>query len=123
MKLLRTALILSLAGGLDRMLRPVEDSAELADHPERSRHAVRSYLGTWIGPAVTSFPTAQSCGESAVEDHVADRHADQREIFKRPARAAIHLAGTMVATHSDTPIPWAASGTATQANDVVSVQS
>jgi hypothetical protein len=79
-----------------------------------STTAVRSYLGVWAGPTLTSFPTTQSCGNS----HWKITSQNTTQIsgdFTTSCSGGITLAGTVVATITDsTTIPWAASGTATQ---------
>jgi hypothetical protein len=111
---LRTALILiaSLAAtacfGLDQLLgkSPTNPSST-------SSTTVRSYLGTWIGPTITSYPTTQSCGNMQWKI-TSQSGAQIGGDFQATCASGTALAGTVVATHSDTTIPWAASGTATQ---------
>jgi hypothetical protein len=76
--------------------------------------SVRSYLGTWIGPTLTVFPSAQTCGE--LQWKVTSQTATQIVgDFTATCAGGITLAGTVVGSIGDlTTIPWAASGTATQ---------
>jgi hypothetical protein len=115
MKFLRAALIPVLAlsttacFGLDQFLgtspSPSSDSSSSA--------SVRSYLGTWTGPAVTSYPTTQSCGNMQWKV-TSQTGAQITGDFQATCAGGATLAGTVVATHSETSIPWAASGMATQ---------
>jgi hypothetical protein len=79
-----------------------------------SASSVRSYLGTWIGPSLTTFPTAQTCG--GVQWKITSQSASQISgDFTTSCAGGILLAGTVVGSIGDsTTIPWAASGTATQ---------
>jgi hypothetical protein len=93
--------------GLDNLFNTSPTSASA------SSSTVRSYLGTWIGPTVTTFPTAQSCG--GVQWKITSQASNQISgDFQTTCSGGITLAGTIVASTSDTSIPWAASGTATQ---------
>ena len=113
MKLFRASFILALAisstacFGLENLLGKSPTS------PSDTSATVRSYLGTWIGPTLTSFPTAQSCG--GLQWKITSQTGAQISgDFTATCSGGITLAGTIVATHSETVIPWAASGTATQ---------
>jgi hypothetical protein len=94
--------------GLDNLFNSPTSSTD------SSSTSVRSYLGTWTGPALTSFPTVQSCGN--VEWKITSQTGTQISgDFTASCSGGITLAGTIVATVGDsTTIPWAASGTATQ---------
>ncbi len=93
--------------GLDNLFNKSPTSAS------DSSSTVRSYLGTWIGPTLTSFPTTSSCG--SVQWKITSQVGNQISgDFQAACAGGINLAGTIVASTSDTSIPWAASGTATQ---------
>jgi hypothetical protein len=114
MNYLRAALILILAlattacFGLDKWIGTAPTSST-----ETSSTSVRSYLGTWNGPAVTSYPTAQSCANTQWKV-TSQTGAQITGDFQATCAGGSTLVGTVVATHSDTSIPWAASGMATQ---------
>lgn len=79
--------------------------------PSDTAGAVRSYIGTWVGPTVT--PAAQSC--SGLQWKVTSQSGTQANgEFAATCADGVKLAGTLTATHSDTTIPWAATGTATK---------
>jgi hypothetical protein len=94
--------------GLDNLFNKLPTS------PTDSSSSVRSYLGTWIGPTLTTFPTAQTCG--GVQWKITSQTASQISgDFTATCSGGITLAGTVVASLGDAAtIPWAASGTATQ---------
>ena len=79
-----------------------------------STTSVRSYIGTWVGPTLTSFPTATTCGNAQWK--ITSQTGTQiTGDFTATCSGGVTLVGTVVATVSDsTTIPWAASGTATQ---------
>jgi hypothetical protein len=95
--------------GLDNLLQSPTSSTNSS-----SAASVRSYLGVWTGPTLTSVPTAQSCG--TLQWKITSQTATQiTGDFTASCSGGITLAGTVVATITDlTTIPWAASGTATQ---------
>jgi hypothetical protein len=113
MKVLRAALILILASvttacfGLDKILGDSPTS------PSQDPGTIRSYIGTWVGPTITTYPTTQSCGNMQWKV-TSQTGAQIGGDFQATCAPGTTLAGTVVATHSDTSIPWAASGTATQ---------
>ena len=114
MKFLRLAFIASMAlgttacFGLDSLLG--KSPASPSPSPSES---VRSYLGTWTGPAITTYPTTQSCGN--MQWKITSQSGSQiTGEFQATCASGATLAGTVVATHSETSIPWAASGNATQ---------
>jgi hypothetical protein len=111
MKLLRTALIVALGLGSTACLGMFKDLFKSPTNPSDTADTVRSYLGTWVGPAVT--PAAQSCG--GLQWKITSQNGSQATgEFAATCADGIKLAGTMTATHSDTAIPWAATGTATK---------
>jgi hypothetical protein len=113
MKLLRTALILTLAVGSTACFNSIKNLFSSPSSPSDSDSTVRSYLGTWVGPTVSSFPTAQSCGN--LQWKITSQTGNQiGGDFQAACAGGITLVGTIAATHGDTAIPWAASGTATQ---------
>jgi hypothetical protein len=112
MNLLRTALIVTLAAGSTACVGPLKDWFSSPESPSDST-TVRSYLGTWVGPAVTSFPTAQSCGNLQWKI-TSQTGAQISGDFQAACSGGLTLVGTLAATHGETTIPWAASGTATQ---------
>ena len=76
--------------------------------------SVRSYLGTWNGPALSATPSPQTCG--GLQWKITSQTGTQiTGDFTASCAGGIALVGTLVATVSDsTTIPWAASGNATQ---------
>lgn len=114
MKFLRAAVLVILGVvntacfGLDQILGKTPTSPS-----ETSSTSVRSYLGTWTGPAITSYPTTQTCGNMQWKI-TSQTGAQINGEFHATCAGGTTLVGTVVATHSDTAIPWAASGTATQ---------
>lgn len=81
--------------------------------PTESSSTVRNYLGTWTGPATSNYPTPQSCGN--MKWNITSQSGAQiNGEFQASCAGGTTLNGTVVATHSETAIPWAASGTATQ---------
>jgi len=110
MMLLRTALIVALAIGSTAcfdMFKNIFSSPTSPSDPSE----VRSYLGTWIGPAIA--PAAQSCG--GLQWKITSQTGNQASgEFAATCADGVSLAGAMTATHSDTTIPWAATGTATK---------
>jgi len=116
MKYLRPAFILLLAlattacFGLDRLLGKSPSSPS-----ESSSTTVRSYLGTWNGPTITSYPTAQSCGN--MQWKITSQTGSQISgDFQATCAGGMTLVGTVVASDGDTAIQWAATGTATSAS-------
>jgi hypothetical protein len=112
MNLLRTAFILWLAAGSAACIGPLKDLFDSPTEPTTDPAAVRSYLGTWMGPTVTAFPTTQSCANMQwkITSQTGSQMAGD---FQASCSGGIALAGAIAATHGDT-IPWGASGTATQ---------
>jgi len=111
MKLLKTALIIALAVGSTACLDVFKDIFKSPTTPTDSSGSVRSYLGTWAGPTAT--PAAQSCG--GLQWKITSQTGGQASgEFAATCADGIKLVGTVTATHSDTTIPWAATGTATQ---------
>ena len=98
--------------GLDNLFKSPTSASD------SSSSSVRSYIGVWIGPTLTSFPTVQSCG--GLQWKITSQTANQISgEFTASCAGAVALAGTVVASVSDaTTIPWAASGTATQGSTV-----
>jgi hypothetical protein len=115
MRFLRAVSILLLAlaatgcYGLDNLFNKSPTSAS----DSSSSTSVRSYLGTWNGPAGAT-PGAQAC--SGLQWNITSQTGNQISgDFTGTCAGGINLAGTMVATTTDsTTIPWAASGNATQ---------
>ena len=112
MRFLRIACVLTATAaatacyGLDNLFKSPTSSTDST--------SARSYLGVSTGPTVTSYPTAQSCGNARW--NVTSQTGTQISgDFTATCANGMTLAGTMVATVTDaTAIPWAASGTATQ---------
>ena len=111
MKLLKIALIVTLAVastacGYDTLKNLFTSPTEPTSTGE-----VRSYLGTWAGPTVA--PVAQSCGslQWAVTSQTGGQASGD---FSAACADGVGLAGTMTATHGETSIPWAATGSATK---------
>jgi hypothetical protein len=110
MKLLRTALVIVLAVGSTACFDMFKNLFS-PTKPTGTSDDVRSYIGTWTGPTVT--PVAQSCG-SLMWKITAQTGNQASGDFAATCAEDVKLAGTMSATHSDTSIPWAATGTATK---------
>ncbi len=80
---------------------------------------MRSYLGTWAGPAVT--PAAQSCG--GLQWKITSQNGTQASgEFVATCADGIKLSGTMTATHSDTTDPLGRDGNGDERCNVVPVQ-
>jgi hypothetical protein len=115
MKFLRLLTIAALAlattacYGLDSLFNKLPTSAS----DTSSSTTVRSYLGTWDGPAAVA-PGAQSC--SGLQWKITSQTGTQiTGDFTATCAGGITLVGTLVATITDTTtIPWAASGNAIQ---------
>jgi hypothetical protein len=110
MRLLRTALLITLAVSSTAcfdMFKDIFKSPTTPTDPD----AIRSYIGTWAGPAIT--PAAQSCG--GLQWKITSQTGSQASgEFAAACADGVKLAGVVTATHSDTTIPWAATGTATK---------
>jgi hypothetical protein len=114
MRVVRTVTILTLAlattacYGLENLFNKSPTSPS-----DTSSTSVRSYLGTWAGPTVAT-PGSQTC--SGLQWKITSQTGTQiTGDFTATCAGGINLAGTMVATITDsTTIPWAASGNATQ---------
>jgi hypothetical protein len=113
MKLLKTALVIALSIictaclGLDSL----KDLFSSPTKPDATNGEVRSYIGTWNGATVA--PAAQSC--SSLQWKITSQSGSQASgDFAATCADGVSLAGTMTATHGDTSIPWAATGTASK---------
>ncbi len=112
MGLLRFALIILLAVGSTACFDTLKNMFNSPTSPTDPT-SVRSYLGTWTGPAATAAPTSQSCNN--LQWKITSQTGNQiTGDFTATCAGGIALAGTVAATHGETAIPWAASGTATQ---------
>src|SRR5262245_33783945 len=110
MKPLRTALVLALAISSTACIDMFKNLFNSPTEPTKTTE-IRSYLGTWIGPATT--PIAQSC--SGMQWKVTSQNGGQASgEFSATCADGVSLAGMMTATHGETSIPWAATGTATK---------
>ena len=111
MKLLRIAFIVAAAVGSTACFDMFKNIFNSPTTPSDTSGAVRSYLGTWVGPAVA--PAAQSC--SGLQWKITSQTGTQASgEFAATCADGVKLAGSLTATHSDTTIPWAATGTATK---------
>jgi hypothetical protein len=111
MKLLRMAVIVAAAVGSAACFDMFKDIFKSPTNPSETAGEIRSYLGTWAGPAAT--PGAQSC--SGMQWKITSQSGAQATgEFAATCADGVKLAGTLTATHSDTTIPWAATGTATK---------
>ena len=111
MTLLRTALIVGLALGSSACIDMFKNLFDSPTSPSETNGEIRSYLGTWIGPAIA--PAAQSC--AGLQWKITSQSGSQATgEFAATCADGVSLAGTITATHSDTAIPWAATGTATK---------
>lgn len=111
MNLPRTALVLMLAVGSTACFDMVKNLFSSPTSPTDTNGAVRSYLGTWNGPTVT--PAAQSCG--GLQWNITSQSGSQASgDFSATCADGVALTGTVIATHNETTIPWAATGTATK---------
>ena len=111
MTLLRSALVIALAIGSTACLNMFKDIFSSPTTPTEASGTVRSYIGTWAGPAIT--PVAQSCG--GLQWKITSQTGSQASgDFAATCADGVKLAGTVTATHSETTIPWAATGSATQ---------
>ena len=114
MKLLRTALVVAVVGSSG--CAGIDSIKNLFTGPSKTEEEsteVRSYLGTWTAATVSSYPTAQSCGN--MEWKVTSQNGSQiTGEFHGTCAGDISLSGTLAATHGQTSIPFAATGVATQ---------
>jgi len=110
MKLLRTALIVTLAVSATACGQMFKSIFSSPTEPSKTGD-VRSYLGTWTGATVA--PVAQSCG-SLLWKITSQTGGQASGDFSATCADGVTLAGTMTATHGETSIPWAATGTATK---------
>ena len=110
MKLLRIALILSLAVASTACGQILKSILNSPTEPSNSGD-IRSYLGTWTGSTVA--PVAQSCG-SLLWKITSQTGGQASGDFSATCADGVTLTGTMTATHGETSIPWAATGTATK---------
>jgi hypothetical protein len=110
MKLLRIALILSLAVSSTACGQILKSILNSPTEPSNSGD-IRSYLGTWTGSTVA--PVAQSCG-SLLWKITSQTGGQASGDFSATCADGVALTGTMTATHGETSIPWAATGTATK---------
>jgi hypothetical protein len=108
MKLLRTALILTVALSSAACMDLFKNIFTSPTEPTTTGE-VRSYLGTWAGP--TLAPVAQSCG-SLVWKITSQTGSQASGDFSATCGDDVKLEGTMTATHGETSIPWAVTGTA-----------
>jgi hypothetical protein len=112
MKLLRTALIIVLAASSTAcfdMFKDLLDGSPTS--PTESDGTVRSYLGTWSGPA--NAPAAQSC--AGLQWNITSQSGNQASgDFTATCADGVTLAGTVTATHGETTIPWASTGIASK---------
>ncbi len=76
MKLLRMAFIVAAAVGSTACFDMFKNIFNSPTTPSDTAGAVRSYLGTWVGPAV--MPAAAELQRIAVEDHIAERNSGKR---------------------------------------------
>jgi hypothetical protein len=111
MKLLRIALILSLAVSSTACGQLLKNILGSPTEPGNNSD-VRSYLGTWTGTS-TVAPAAQSCG-SLLWKITSQTGGQASGDFSATCADGVTLTGTMTATHGETSIPWAATGTATK---------
>jgi hypothetical protein len=110
MRLLKTALIVVLAVSSTACIDTFKNLFNSPTEPSKTDE-IRSYLGTWAGPAIA--PIAQSCG--SMQWKITSQTGGQAGgEFSATCADGVSLTGTMTATHSETSIPWAATGTATK---------
>ena len=110
MQLLRIALVVTAAASSAACADMFKNLFSSPTEPS-SAGEIRSYLGTWAGPAIT--PAAQSCG--GLQWKITTQTGGQASgDFSATCADGVSLAGTMTATHGETSIPWAATGTATK---------
>ena len=110
MKLLRFALVLTVAASSVACIDTFKNLFSSPTEPSKTGD-IRSYLGTWTGPAIT--PVAQSCG--GMQWKITSQTGGQvGGDFSATCADGVSLAGAMTATHGETSIPWAATGTATK---------
>ena len=115
MKLLRLALVAVLAVGSAACVDQIKDLFDGGDSPTSPSdpNAVRSYLGTWTG-ASEPKPLAQGC--SALQWKITSQTGSQFSgDFSADCGDGVKLAGTLNATHGDTTIPFAITGTISRA--------
>lgn len=111
MKLLRFALIVALAASSTACIDLFKNIFTSPTEPSKTGD-IRSYLGTWAGPTIA--PAAQSCG-SLLWKITSQTGGQASGDFSAACADGVTLTGTMTATHGETSIPWAATGTASKA--------
>ncbi len=111
MKVLKIALIVTLAAASTACSYNTLKNLFTSPTEPTATGDVRSYLGTWAGPTVA--PVAQSCG-SLQWTITAQTGGQAGGDFSAACADGVTLTGTMTATHGETSIPWAATGTATK---------
>ena len=113
MKLLRMALVALLATGSTACVDQIKDLFNGGSPTSPSDPgAIRSYLGTWSGPA-DAKPAAQTC--AGQQWKITSQSGSQFSgDFTAECADGVTLAGTVKATHGETTIPWAATGNASK---------
>ena len=112
MKILRTAMIIALAVASSACIDMFKDIFNGSPtSPTESDGTVRSYIGTWNGPA--GAPGAQSC--AGLQWKITSQSGSQATgEFSATCADGVTLAGTLTASHGETTIPWASTGIATK---------
>jgi hypothetical protein len=110
MKLLRTALMIAIAVSSAACTDMFKNIFNSPTEPSTTSD-VRSYIGTWAGATIA--PAAQSCG-GLLWKITSQTGSQASGEFSATCADDVKLTGTMTATHTDTSIPWAATGTATK---------
>ena len=111
MKTLRTVVLVLVAVASTACANMVKDLFTSPTTPTETG-AVRSYLGTWNGPSAAT-PSALGCAN--LQWKITSQTGGQASgDFAATCAEGVSLVGTMTTTHSETTIPWAATGTATK---------
>jgi hypothetical protein len=112
MRFLRFALLVAITAASAACIGPLKDLFSSPTDADDTT-TVRSYIGNWAGAALTTFPTAQTCGN--VQWKVASQTGSQISgDFQATCAGGMTLVGTVVASANGDAISWAASGNATQ---------
>lgn len=108
-RLFRAVIVLTLAAGSSACFG-LEKIFSSPSGP--SDTTAKSLIGNWNGQAISSFPTAQSCG--ALQWKITSQQGNQvNGEFIASCAAGIQLKGTISGTIGEA-IQWAAAGNATQ---------
>ena len=111
-KLLRMALVAVLAVGSAGCIDQITNLFDGSPTSPSDPNTVRSYLGTWAG-ATDAKPTGQGCVN--LQWKITSQSGSQFSgDFSADCGEGVKLTGTLNATHGESTIPFAITGTATK---------